>query len=67
VNHTARLGLLGLTIGYALAPTDSSDAVGLLKLADAAMYTGKQGGKFRVLRNPGDLALGSEVVNEPRP
>ena len=50
---------VGLTIGYALAPTDSSDAVGLLKLADAAMYAGKQGGKFRVLRNPGDLALAS--------
>ena len=50
---------VGLTIGYALAPTDSSDAVGLLKLADAAMYAGKQGGKFRVLRNPGELALAS--------
>src|SRR3990167_3831593 len=54
--HTIQVGL---TIGYALAPTDSNDAVGLLKLADAAMYTGKQGGKFRVLRNPGDLALSS--------
>jgi len=50
---------VGLTIGYALAPLDSLDAVGLLKLADAAMYVGKQRGKFRVQRNPGDLALAS--------
>ena len=42
---------MGLTIGYALAPLDSLDAVGLLKLADAAMYAGKQRGKFRVQRN----------------
>lgn len=50
---------VGLTIGYAIAPHDSNDAVGLLKLADAAMYTGKQGGKFCVRRNTGDLALSS--------
>ncbi|WP_119967542.1 diguanylate cyclase [Simplicispira lacusdiani] len=54
--HTIQVGL---TIGYALAPADGNDAVGLLKLADAAMYAGKQGGKFRVLRNTGDLALAS--------
>lgn len=50
---------VGLTIGYAIAPTDSNDAVGLLKLADAAMYSGKQGGKFCLRRNTGDLALSS--------
>lgn len=50
---------VGLTIGYAIAPTDSHDAVGLLKLADAAMYSGKQGGKFCLRRNTGDLALSS--------
>lgn len=50
---------VGLTIGYAIAPHDSNDAVGLLKLADAAMYSGKQGGKFCVRRNTGDLALSS--------
>jgi diguanylate cyclase (GGDEF)-like protein len=50
---------VGLTIGYALAPSDSHDAVGLLKLADAAMYSGKQGGKFCLRRNKGDLALSS--------
>lgn len=44
---------LGLTIGYALAPLDSRDAVDLLKRADAAMYAGKQGGKFRLQRSPG--------------
>ena len=50
---------VGLTIGYAIAPDDSSDAVGLLKLADAAMYSCKQGGKFCLRRNTGDLALSS--------
>lgn len=50
---------VGLTIGYAIAPNDSQDAAGLLKLADAAMYSGKQSGKFCVRRNTGDLALSS--------
>jgi diguanylate cyclase len=46
-----RLGVahIGLTIGYALAPADASDAATLLKIADAAMYEGKQEGK-RCLR-----------------
>jgi diguanylate cyclase len=38
------------TIGYALAPTDASDANALLKAADAAMYAGKQEGKDRLVR-----------------
>ena len=50
---------VGLTIGYAIAPEDSTDAIGLLKLADAAMYNGKQSGKFCLRRNTGDLALSS--------
>lgn len=50
---------VGLTIGYAIAPHDSNDAISLLKLADAAMYSGKQGGKFCLRRNTGDLALSS--------
>ena len=37
---------VGLTIGYAIAPIDSQDGAGLIKLADAAMYSGKQSGKF---------------------
>ncbi|WP_366626731.1 hypothetical protein [Acidovorax sp. 28-64-14] len=48
-----------MTIGYALAPHDGSDAMGLLRLADAAMYSGKQAGKFCLRRNTGDLALAS--------
>jgi diguanylate cyclase len=46
-----RLGVahIGLTIGYALAPVDAADATSLLKVADAAMYEGKQEGK-RCLR-----------------
>ena len=50
---------VGLTIGYAIAPIDSQDGAGLIKLADAAMYSGKQSGKFCVRRNTGDLALSS--------
>jgi diguanylate cyclase (GGDEF)-like protein len=41
------------TIGYAMAPTDATDARALIKAADAAMYTGKQEGKDRVLRVAG--------------
>ncbi|GKT20429.1 diguanylate cyclase [Acidovorax sp. SUPP3334] len=50
---------VGLTIGYALAPLDSTEPTLLIKLADAAMYNGKQSGKFCVRRNTGDLALSS--------
>lgn len=50
---------VGLTVGYALAPLDGADAATLIKLADAAMYTGKQAGKFCLRRNTGDLALSS--------
>ncbi|RYF63530.1 MAG: GGDEF domain-containing protein, partial [Comamonadaceae bacterium] len=50
---------VGLTIGYALAPTDAREASVLIKLADAAMYSGKQSGRFCVRRNTGDLALSS--------
>ena len=35
---------VGLTIGYALAPLDSDDAQHLVRLADAAMYAGKENG-----------------------
>ena len=58
-----RLGHLsiqvGLTIGYALAPLDSDDAQHLVRLADAAMYAGKENGKHCIRRNPGELALSS--------
>ena len=56
---------VGLTIGYALAPHDGRDAMGLLRLADAAMYSGKQAGKFCLRRNTGDLALASSRFAEP--
>lgn len=45
--HTCHVGI---TIGYALAPADGNDALGLLKSADAAMYIGKQNGKNCVRR-----------------
>lgn len=48
---------VGLAIGYALAPHGGSGAMGLLRLADAAMYSGKQGGKFCLRRHAGDLVL----------
>ena len=50
---------VGLTIGYALAPLDSDDAQHLARLADAAMYAGKENGKHCIRRNPGELALSS--------
>ena len=50
---------VGLTIGYALAPLDSGDAQHLVRLADAAMYAGKENGKHCIRRNPGELALSS--------
>jgi diguanylate cyclase (GGDEF)-like protein len=50
---------VGLTIGYALAPVDSDDPHGLVRLADAAMYAGKQSGKHSIRRNSGELALSS--------
>jgi diguanylate cyclase len=45
--HTCHVGI---TIGYALAPADGNDPLGLLKSADAAMYVGKQNGKNCVRR-----------------
>ena len=41
---------VGVTIGYVLAPMDGKDAVTLLKMADAAMYAGKQSGKNSLQR-----------------
>ncbi len=40
--HTLRVGL---TIGYAIAPVNAKDSLTILKLADDAMYAGKQSGK----------------------
>lgn len=50
---------VGLTIGYAIAPLDHDDPRSLVRLADAAMYAGKQSGKHAIRRNRGDLALSS--------
>jgi diguanylate cyclase (GGDEF)-like protein len=47
---------VGGTIGYALSPADASDAVTLLKFADAAMYLGKESGKG-CLRRGGAASL----------
>lgn len=41
---------IGMTVGYALAPTDGLDPDQLIKRADAAMYAGKQAGRRRVAR-----------------
>jgi diguanylate cyclase (GGDEF)-like protein len=41
---------VGASVGYALAPRDGRDATELLKVADAAMYAGKQEGKERLVR-----------------
>lgn len=41
---------VSLTVGYAIAPTHGRDSVTLLKLADDAMYSGKQRGKGALRR-----------------
>lgn len=41
---------VGLTVGYVLAPTDGADVRTLMRLADGAMYAGKQAGKQRLRR-----------------
>lgn len=41
---------IGLTIGYALAPLDGNDPQRLLRIADAAMYQGKQAGRHCLRR-----------------
>ena len=41
---------VGLTAGYVLAPLDGQDVRALMKLADTAMYAGKQDGKHCVRR-----------------
>jgi diguanylate cyclase len=45
--HSVRVGL---TVGYAVAPSDAQDTTTLLQLADAAMYEGKQAGKHCLRR-----------------
>ena len=49
--------VVGLTIGYALAPLDGHDAASLLKRADAAMYAGKQAGKRTLRRGQASVGL----------
>jgi diguanylate cyclase len=41
---------VGLTVGYAIAPLDGQEAGEMLRLADAAMYVGKQAGKHCLRR-----------------
>lgn len=48
---------IGLTVGYALAPLDGRDALGLLKRADAAMYAGKQAGRNCLRRGQASVGL----------
>ncbi len=48
---------VGLTVGYALAPLDGVTSESLLKLADQAMYAGKQAGGGRVLRAGGQASV----------
>lgn len=41
---------IGLTIGYAVAPDDTTDPVQLMSLADHAMFEGKRSGRRQVRR-----------------
>ena len=51
--HTCHVGV---TIGYTLAPLDGLHAEALLKLADAAMYAGKQNGRNCLRRGAATVA-----------
>lgn len=53
---------VGLTIGFALAPHDGSDAATLLKAADAAMYAGKQAGRQQLRRGGAAAGVVGGVV-----
>jgi diguanylate cyclase len=46
---------VGLTVGYAMAPIDGVEGQDLLKIADAAMYAGKERGKNCVKRATIDM------------
>jgi diguanylate cyclase len=46
-----RVCSVGVTVGYVIAPMDGRDAPALSKLADAAMYLGKQQGKGTLVRS----------------
>ncbi len=51
---------IGLTIGCAIAPLHAKDSMSVLKLADDAMYVGKQAGKARFTLSE---ATGPEAIN----
>ena len=42
--------VVGVTVGYALAPTQATDPHALMLIADRAMYEGKQGGRNRAVK-----------------
>ena len=50
LEHVVVEPCITMTVGYALAPLDGTDAFNLLKLADSAMYRGKNDGKYCVRR-----------------
>lgn len=58
---------VGLTIGFALSPVDSLDAVTLLKYADAGMYVGKSSGKGCIRRGGLQALHETSPMTEPMP
>lgn len=52
---------VGATIGYALAPVDGADTDTLLRLADAALYAGKQAGRRQLRRGGMDPLVGGAL------
>jgi diguanylate cyclase len=42
--------IVGVTVGYALAPIQATDLHALMLIADRAMYEGKQGGRNRAVK-----------------
>jgi diguanylate cyclase (GGDEF)-like protein len=54
---------IGLTIGYAVIPLDANESAAALKLADTAMYVGKEAGK-RTLRRAVSVPAGGERARD---
>ncbi|MEO7404680.1 MAG: diguanylate cyclase [Burkholderiales bacterium] len=66
IMHTGPAIQLGASIGIARSPVDATDAERLLRIADAAMYQAKRGGKNRVAL-AGTRTLHLIAVNPGRP
>jgi diguanylate cyclase len=56
---------VGLTVGYVVAPLDGADVRTLMRLADGAMYAGKQAGKHSLRRAGAQRPAGDPGGDSP--